>query len=54
LVHRNPLDGVLESLDWYGKAFESADHVHPLLSQTRSGDIVPLDPRLIPVSVALR
>ena len=50
----HPLDGVLESLGWYGKAFESADTVHPLLFRTRSGEVVPLDPRLMPVSVALR
>ncbi len=50
----HPLDGVLELLGWYGKAFESADTVHPLLFRTRSGEVVPLDPRLMPVSVALR
>jgi len=50
----HPPDGVLESLGWYGKAFESADTVHPLLFRTRSGEVVPLDPRLMPVSVALR
>ena len=50
----HPLDGVLESLGWYGKAFDSVDRVHPLLFRTRSGDIVPLDPRFMPVSVALR
>jgi hypothetical protein len=50
----HPLDGVLESLGWYGKAFDSVDRVHPLLFRTRSGEIVPLDPRFMPVSVALR
>ena len=50
----HPLDGVLESLGWYGKAFESADSVHPLLFRTRSGEVIPLDPRFMPVSVALR
>ena len=50
----HPLDGVLESLGWYGKAFESADRVHPLLFRTRSGEVIPLDPRFMPVSVALR
>ena len=50
----HPLDGVLESLGWYGKAFESADTVHPLLFRTRSGEVIPLDPRFMPVSVALR
>jgi hypothetical protein len=50
----HPLDGVLESLGWYGKAFESADSVHPLLFQTRSGEVIPLDPRYMPVNIALR
>jgi uncharacterized protein YjiS (DUF1127 family) len=45
---------MLESLGWYGKALESADNVHPLLFQTRSGTLIPLDPRLMPVCVALR
>ena len=43
-----------KSLGWYGKAFESADSVHPLLFRTRSGEVIPLDPRFMPVSVALR
>ena len=50
----HPLDSVLEALGWYGKAFDSVDRVHPLLFLTRSGEIVPLDPRFMPVSVALR
>ena len=50
----HPLDGVLEQLGWYGKVFESADRVHPLLFQTRSGTLIPLDPRFMPVRVALR
>ena len=50
----HPLDGVLEALDWYGKAFESVDRVHPLLFRTRSGAVIPLDPRFMPVNMALR
>jgi hypothetical protein len=49
----HPLDGVLEALGWYGKAFESADRVYPLLFRTGSGAVIPLDPRFMPVSVAL-
>ena len=52
LPTRYPLDGVLESLGWYGKAFESAERVHPLLFRTGSGEVIPLDPRFMPVSVA--
>ena len=49
----HPFDGVLEALGWYGKSFESTDRVHPLLFRTRSGEVVPLDPRFMPVSIAL-
>ena len=50
----HPLDGVLEALGWYGKAFESVDRVHPLLFRARSGGVIPLDPTFMPVRVALR
>jgi hypothetical protein len=50
----HPLDGVLEALGWYGKAFESVDRVHPLLFRIRSGAVIPLDPTFMPVRVALR
>ena len=50
----HPLDGVLEALGWYGKAFESADRVHPLLFRSGSGAVIPLDPSFMPVSIALR
>ena len=50
----HPLDGVLEALGWYGKAFESADRVYPLLFRSGSGAVIPLDPSFMPVSVALR
>ena len=49
----HPFDGVLEALGWYGKSFESTERVHPLLFRTRAGDVVPLDPRLMPVSSQL-
>jgi hypothetical protein len=50
----HPLDGVLEALGWYGKAFESVDRVHPLLFRTRTGGVIPLDPTFMPVRIALR
>jgi hypothetical protein len=54
LATGHPLDGLLELLGWYGKAFEPSREAHPLLFRTRSGAIVPLDPRLMPTAVALR
>lgn len=50
----HPLDGVLEALGWYGKAFMGDGRVHPLLFRTRSGAVVPLDPRFMPAGAALR
>lgn len=50
----HPLDGLLEALGWYGKAFESADCVHPLLFRSRSAAAIPLDPAMMPVGLALR
>lgn len=50
----HPLDGLLEALGWHGKVIESPDRVHPLLFRLRSGRVVPLDPALMPTSVALR
>ena len=47
------MDGVLELLGWYGKTFESADSVRPLLFRTRSGTLVSLDPRFMPVAFVL-
>jgi hypothetical protein len=54
LATGHPLDGVLEALGWYGKSFESVHRVHPLLFRTRSGVILPLEPAIMPVRVALR
>jgi GXWXG protein/Domain of unknown function (DUF4334) len=54
LATGHPLDGVLEKLGWYGKAFESLDRVHPLLFRNASGELTALDPALMPVALALR
>jgi hypothetical protein len=50
----HPLDGVLEALGWYGKAFAPPDLAHPLLFRTRSGGIAPLDPARLPDGIAMR
>lgn len=46
----HPLDGLLERLGWQGKRFRSADDADPLVF--RPG--IALDPRLMPVGLALR
>lgn len=53
LATGHPLDGLLEALDWYGKAVESPERVHPLLFRLRTGRVAPLDPALMPTAVAL-
>ena len=50
----HPLDGLLEILGWYGKEVETPERVHPLLFRRPSGDVVPLEPALMPTEVALR
>jgi hypothetical protein len=54
LATGHPLDGLLEELGWYGKAFESLDRVHPLLFRSASGQLIALDPALMPSALALR
>jgi hypothetical protein len=50
LVTGHPLDGLLEELGWYGKAFESLDRMHPLLFRDALGELTALDASLMPVS----
>jgi hypothetical protein len=54
LATGHPLDGLLEELGWYGKAFESLDRMHPLLFRDALGELTALDASLMPVSLALR
>jgi|GEM_PF-161587 len=46
----HPLDGLLETLGWRGKRFESADHVDPLIFEPG----IALDPARMPLGLALR
>jgi hypothetical protein len=51
---RHPMDGILEAYAWYGKEFIDAERVHPLLfSDTRGGTFI-VDPRRMPLGLALR
>jgi hypothetical protein len=49
----HPLDGLLETLGWYGKRFETAERVHPLIFSD-GGPPVALDPAFLPSGLALR
>ena len=50
----HPLDGVLERFQWFGKAFHTADIVHPLLFRDGRGVPFAVEPRLLPFHLALR
>lgn len=46
----HPMDGLLETFGWYGKAFVSPDDVHPLLFR-QGGDVVSISPRFMPMDL---
>lgn len=46
------LDGLLEASGWYGKQFDDAERVHPLLFRDPGGDIFAVDPKRVPLGVA--
>ncbi|WP_222841916.1 DUF4334 domain-containing protein [Cystobacter ferrugineus] len=46
----HPMDGLLETFGWYGKAFVTPDDVHPLLFR-RGGSVVSISPRLMPMGL---
>lgn len=49
----HPLDGLLEIFHWYGKLFESAENVHPLLFSNRRGKLIHVNPGYMKPSFAL-
>jgi hypothetical protein len=48
------LDGMLEVLGWYGKAFIDAETVHPLLFGEEGGKLVAVNPRWVPLKAVVR
>ena len=50
----HPMDGLLETYCWWGKAFRSDDDVDPLLFVGRDGTVRALDPRRLPVGLGAR
>lgn len=46
----HPMDGLLETFGWYGKAFNSPDDVHPLLFR-RGDNVVSLTPKFMPMGL---
>ena len=50
----HPLDGALSTLGWHGKRFEGPDAAHPLVFESTSGRLFEVDPRFVPLPLALR
>lgn len=46
----HPMDGLLETFGWYGKAFVTPDDVHPLLFR-RGDDVISISPRFMPMGL---
>jgi hypothetical protein len=43
----HPMDGLLEMFGWWGKSFDDAQNVHPLLFETRTGDVHAVSARFL-------
>ncbi len=50
----HPQDGMLETFGWYGKEFIDRDRVHPLLFTDKKGALFSLDPKRLPMNLALK
>ncbi|MFE3192810.1 DUF4334 domain-containing protein [Nocardia sp. NPDC059240] len=48
----HPWDGLLIASGWYGKQFDSADSVQPLLFAGPDGEVFPVDPGRVPLGLA--
>ena len=54
-LHTNhPMDGLLETFDWYGKEFINSEQVHPLLFTDSNNQIFKVNPLSIGMDLALR
>ncbi len=54
LPTNHPLDGLLETYNWYGKEFVDADHVNPLLFADAQGKLFKVNPAFMPTALAMR
>ncbi|MCC9145256.1 MULTISPECIES: DUF4334 domain-containing protein [unclassified Arthrobacter] len=48
------LDGLLEPLGWYGKRFDGAEEVFPLVVSGAGGGVFNVNPALVPLAAVLR
>lgn len=51
IITGHPLEGLLTASGWYGKKFEDAEHVHPLVFQKKNGDLYAVNPVWIPMNL---
>ncbi len=49
----HPMDGLLAVSGWYGKQFDDADHVHPLLFG-EPGGLYPVNPGSVPIDLLVK
>lgn len=47
----HPMDGLLESVNWFGKEFIDSETVHPLVFQKNDGVLYKVNPGFIPLSL---
>ncbi len=50
----HPMDGALAASGWYGKQFDDAETVHPLLMKDRDGELYAMEPRRVPFGTVAR
>lgn len=47
----HPMDGLLETVNWFGKEFIDSETVHPLVFQKKSGLLYKVNPGFLPLSL---
>ena len=47
----HPLDGMLESFNWYGKRFRSTEEVDPLVFTKKDGTLFAINPAMLPIGM---
>ena len=50
----HPMDGMLEATRWFGKSFQSAEAVHPLVHTRLTGKRFYVNPTMLPMKLGMR
>lgn len=48
----HPMDGLLETVNWFGKEFIDSETVHPLVFQKNNGVLYKINPGFLPLSLS--